>query len=60
MALLKTKKDKLTTRQLKKYTTLLEVPETITKDMTNFTKDPAPIEVQRDRIARIIAKLNRL
>ncbi len=58
--LLKTKKDKLTTRQVKKYNALLEVPESISKDMTNFTKDPAHIEAQRDRIARIIARLNRL
>ena len=58
--LLKTKKDKLTSRQRKKYIALLEVPESITKDMTTFTKDPAPIEARRDRIARAIAKLNRL
>jgi len=36
------------------------VPESITTDMTTFTKDPAPIEARRDRIARVIAKLNRL
>ncbi len=39
---------------------LLEVPESITTDMTTFTKDPAPIEARRDRIARVIAKLNGL
>ncbi|MCH7558416.1 MAG: DUF4091 domain-containing protein [Planctomycetes bacterium] len=58
--LLKAKKDKLTTQQHKKYAALLEVPESITTDMTTFTKDPAPIEARRDRIARVIAKLNRL
>jgi succinate dehydrogenase flavin-adding protein (antitoxin of CptAB toxin-antitoxin module) len=58
--LLKAKEDKLTPQQRKKYTALLEVPESITKDMTTFTKDPAPIEARRDRIARAIAKLNRL
>jgi hypothetical protein len=58
--LLKTKKDKLTAQQLKKFTALLEVPESITKDMTNFTKDPAPIEAQRERVARAIVRLNKL
>ena len=58
--LLKAKKDKLTPQQRKKYTALLEVPESITTDMKTFTKDPAPIEARRDRIARAIAKLNRL
>ena len=58
--LLKTKKGKLTAQQLKKYTALLEVPESITKNMTNFTKDPTPIEAQRDRVARAIARLNKL
>ena len=58
--LLKTKKNKLTAQQLKKYTALLEVPESITKDMTNFTKDPAPIEAHRERIARAIARINKL
>ena len=58
--LLKAKKDKLTPQQRKKYIALLEVPESITTDMTTFTKDPAPIEARRDRIARAIAKLNRL
>ena len=58
--LLKTKEEKLTARQLQKYNALLEVPESITKDMTHFTKDPAPIEAYRDRIAQVIARLNRL
>lgn len=58
--LLKAKKDKLTPQQRKKYAALLEVPESITKDMKTFTKDPAPIEARRDRIARAIANLNRL
>ncbi|MFB0525161.1 MAG: glycoside hydrolase domain-containing protein [Phycisphaerae bacterium] len=58
--LLKAKKDKLTVQQHRQYTALLEVPESITKDMTTFTKDPAPIEARRDQIARAIAKLNGL
>jgi len=58
--LLKAKKDKLTAQQYQKFTALLEVPESITKDMTTFTKDPAPIEARRAQIARAIAKLNGL
>jgi len=58
--MLKSKKDKLTPEQNNKYTALLEVPESITTDMTSFTKDPAPIEARRDQIARGIAELNGL
>ncbi|MBW8041415.1 MAG: DUF4091 domain-containing protein [Planctomycetes bacterium] len=58
--LLEAKKDKLTARQYKQYSTLLDVPEAITKNMTTFTKDPSPIEARRDQIARAIAKLNKL
>ena len=58
--LLIAKKDKLTTRQYKQYSTLLDVPEAISKEMTNFTKDPAPIEAHRDKVARAIARLNKL
>ena len=58
--LLKDKKDKLTSQQQVEYAVLLEVQEDITKDMTTFTKDPAPIEARRDQIARAIAKLNKL
>jgi len=58
--LLNDKKHKLTVQQQQEYTALLNVPETITKDMTNFTKDPATIEARRDQIAQAIAKLNKL
>jgi hypothetical protein len=36
---------------------LLEVPEAIARDARTYTKDPAPIEKQRTRIARVIEKL---
>jgi hypothetical protein len=58
--LLKAKQDKLTANQRQQYTALLEVPEDITKDMTTFTKAPAPIEARRDRIARAIVELSKL
>jgi len=38
---------------------LLEVPEKVTRDMKTFTKDPAPLERHRDRVARAIGKLRR-
>ncbi len=53
------KNDKLTEHEKKQYHQLLEVPQTITKDMKNFTKDPAPIELHRDKIARAIEKLSK-
>jgi hypothetical protein len=58
--LLNDKKEKLTAKQFQKHVSLLNVPEEITKDMTNFTKDPAPIEKQRSQIAQAIAKLNKM
>jgi hypothetical protein len=36
---------------------LLVVPEEISRDMTHFTKDPAPIEARRHEIARAIEHL---
>ena len=40
------------------YTALLEVPKDITRDMTTFTKDPAPLERHRNRVARAISQLS--
>ncbi len=53
-------KDKLSPSQQKRLASLLEVPDSITKSMTSFTKDPAPIEARRDEIARAIAQLKNL
>jgi hypothetical protein len=50
--------DKLTPEKRQEYTALLTVPETITADMTLFTKDPRPIEQRRDAIARAIEELS--
>jgi len=58
--LLKAKQDRLTASQRQDYAALLEVPEAITRDMTTLTKDPAPIEVRRDQVARAIVRLNKL
>jgi len=58
--LLKAKQDRLTAGQHQDYAALLEVPKAITRDMTTFTKDPAPIEVRRDQVARAIVRLNKL
>ncbi len=58
--LIEANKNKLNAGRLRKYNSLLDVPEDITSDMTTFTKDPAPIEAQRDRVARAISELSRL
>jgi hypothetical protein len=58
--LIEANKAKLDSGRLQKYNALLEVPEDITSNMTTFTKDPAPIEARRDRIARAISELNRM
>ena len=44
-------------KELWRYTDLLEVPKIITKDMTTFTKDPAPIEARREEMAEAIERL---
>jgi len=58
--LIETKGDRLSAAQKSAYAALLEVPEEITKDMTTFTKDPAPMEQHRDRVARAIGRLSKL
>jgi len=39
------------------YARLLVVPENITRSLTEFTGDGAPIEQRRDQVARAIEKL---
>lgn len=39
---------------------LLEVPESVTSDLTKFTTDPAPIEQHREAVARAIEALGKL
>jgi hypothetical protein len=36
---------------------LLEVPESVSKDLTHFTTDPRPILAHRDKVARMIERL---
>ncbi|MBN2130768.1 MAG: DUF4091 domain-containing protein [Sedimentisphaerales bacterium] len=55
--LLKSKAAGLSDAERKKYQRLLEVPADVTKDMTTFTKDPAPLETHRDRVARAVEAL---
>jgi hypothetical protein len=47
----------LSTAEREKYMELLEVPESISISLTSFTTDPAPIEEQREKIARAIVAL---
>jgi hypothetical protein len=53
------KRNGLTAEEVKQYESLLEVPAAITKDMTTFTADPAPIYARRTAIAEAIEKLSR-
>jgi len=53
------KRSSLTAERLKQYESLLEVPAAITKDMTTFTTDPAPIYARRAAIAEAIERLSR-
>ncbi|MCX5675350.1 MAG: DUF6067 family protein [Planctomycetota bacterium] len=50
---------KLAAGERQRLEALLEVPEDITKDMTTFTKDAAPLERRRDAVARAIEALSK-
>ncbi len=47
----------LSVERRRELETLLEVPPEITRSMTSFTTDPAPIERRRDAVARALASL---
>jgi hypothetical protein len=51
---------RLSAEQKERYAAMLEVPASVTTTMTTFTKDPAPVEEHRNRLARAIAELSRL
>ncbi len=57
--LLTQRRDGLDSANVKRIESLLSVPQTITRDMTSFTTDPAPIYVRRAEIARAIEELSR-
>ena len=48
------KRASLTAEQVKAYESLLEVPEAITRNVTTFTTDPAPIYARRAAVAEAI------
>ncbi len=50
----------LSNRELLRYIDLLKVPESITGSMTEFTRDPGPIEERRMQVAAAIVELSRL
>jgi len=49
----------LTPEQIEEYESLLEVPATITSDMTTFTTDPTPIYARRSEVAAAIECLGK-
>ena len=55
--LLAKRRDGLKPDEVKKYEALLEVPDSITRDMTTFTTDPAPIYARRSAVAEAIEQL---
>jgi hypothetical protein len=48
------------TQAVKEARRLLQVPDEISKDTTHFTTDPRPLLQHRDRIARMIERLQRV
>ena len=57
--LLAKRRGSLPAEQVKQYEELLTVPESITRDMTTFSTDPAPIYARRKAIAEAIERLQR-
>jgi hypothetical protein len=57
--LLKANRAKLPADAVKRYDALLEVPASITTDLTTFTTDPSPIYERRAAIAAAIEALSR-
>jgi len=53
-------RDRLPERIRRAYEALLEVPDTITTDLTHFTVNPGPIEQHRQAVARVLEKLCKL
>ena len=58
--LLAEKKSKLAPRDAQNLEDLLVVPESVSKNMTNFTTDPAPMESHREKLAHAIERLSKL
>ncbi|MHB1026782.1 MAG: DUF4091 domain-containing protein [Pirellulaceae bacterium] len=56
--LLEARRDTLTAQQRTQFTSLLEVPDTVTANLTTFTTDPAPLEERREVLARAIEQLS--
>ncbi|MFO7975807.1 MAG: DUF6067 family protein [Candidatus Hydrogenedentota bacterium] len=55
--LLETKGDAISGWRRSRYEKLLDVPEDVSKTVTEFTTRPEPIEKHRDKVARAIEKL---
>ncbi len=58
--IVESKKAKVTPERYDKFSSLLKVPEDITKDMTHFTSDPDPIEKRRHAVAQAIEELGKI
>ena len=58
--LLEERRDQIPPNERGTYEELLEVPSDISRSMTEFTKDPAPLEARRDAIARAIVRLSQM
>jgi hypothetical protein len=56
--LLDEKGDALPARTKRRFQSLLTVPEEISKNLMTYTKDPAPIERHRDKVAKAIEALS--
>ncbi len=57
--LVREKAQTLSENEAAEYRSLLEVPADVSRDLTHFTTDPAPVERRREAVARAIEALTR-
>lgn len=57
--LLAKQRDKLSPDRVRQLESLLQVPETVTRDMTTFATDPSPLYARRAAIAEAIEQLTK-
>jgi succinate dehydrogenase flavin-adding protein (antitoxin of CptAB toxin-antitoxin module) len=55
--LLRERGDKLNVRQRRRYEALLEVPDQVSRSLTDFSDNPAALEKHRERLAEAIEDL---
>ncbi len=57
--LLEEKRERLSASEIERYEALLKVPPEISRSLTDYTTDPAPVAARRHQVAKAIERLSR-